>query len=170
MSRLFIIVSFLSLALILGIGLVWPKYQELKFLKQRSEEKRAEIEGREEYLQDLNKAAEVLKNYQNQLAKIDSALPPSLELEVLLNFLQKASSQSGLILKDIKPPVSQPSSEEELKETELSLAVSGAYTSFKNFLSILEMTARLIEVESISFSSTKEGLQDFNLKIKVYSY
>ena len=171
-SRPFIIVVFLFLTLAMGIGLIWPKYQELKFSEQRNEEKRAEIAGKEEYFQDLKKAAEALKNYQNQLSKIDSALPPDPGLEVLFNFLQKASSQSGLVLTDIKSPVTSKVADlEGLKETELSLVVSGAYTSFKNFLSVLEMTARLIEVESISFSSSeKEGLQKFNLKIKVYSY
>ncbi|PIR71770.1 MAG: hypothetical protein COX89_01390 [Candidatus Nealsonbacteria bacterium CG_4_10_14_0_2_um_filter_37_10] len=171
-SRPFIIVVFLFLTLAMGIGLIWPKYQELKFSEQRNEEKRAEIAGKEEYFQDLKKAAEALKNYQNQLSKIDSALPPDPGLEVLFNFLQKASSQSGLVLTDIKSSVTSKIADlEGLKETELSLVVSGAYTSFKNFLSVLEMTARLIEVESISFSSSeKEGLQKFNLKIKVYSY
>ncbi|MDI6602654.1 MAG: type 4a pilus biogenesis protein PilO [Patescibacteria group bacterium] len=171
MSRPFIIVFFLSLVLILGRGFVWPKYQELKFLEQRNEEKRVEIEGRKEYLQDLNKAAKVLKNYQNQLTKIDSALPSDSHLVVLLNFLQKATSQSGLVLKDIQPSTSRPSLDVEgIKENELSLVVAGTYTSFKNFLSTLEMSSRLIEVESISFSSSKEDIQDFNLKIKVYSY
>ncbi len=142
-------------------------------MEKRNEEKRAEIRGREEYLSNLKKTAEDLKNYQIQLSKINSALPSDLELEVLLDFLQKASSQSGLVLKDIKPQLTQPSPDlEGIKESELTLAVSGVYSSFKNFLSVLEMTARLIEVKSISFSSTpeKEGPQDFNLKIKVYSY
>jgi Tfp pilus assembly protein PilO len=178
MNRQITIVVFLSLALILGIVLVWPKYQELRLLEQRNEEKRNEIQGREKYLQDLKKADEELKSYQNQLAKIDSALPPNPGLEVLLNFLQKASSQSGLVFKDIQPSASRAVSGtkelpelEGLKETEISFAVAGNYPSFKNFLSVLEMTARLIEVESISFSSTEEeGPQNFNLLIKVYSY
>jgi len=178
MNRQITIVVFLSLVLILGIGQVLPKYQELKFSEQRNEEKRAEIQGKEKYLQDLKKADEELKNYQNQLVKIDSALPSNLGLEVLLNFLQKASSQSGLVLKDIQSSASRVISEikelpelERLKEAEVSFAVAGSYSSFKNFLSVLEMTTRLIEVESISFSSTeKEGPQDFNLKIKIYSY
>jgi Tfp pilus assembly protein PilO len=170
-KRFFIIIVFLSLVLILGRGLILPKYQKLRFFEQEIEKKRAEIEGREEHLQELNKMAEILKDYQDQLAKIDSALPSNPDLEVLLNFLQKTSSQSGLILKEINPPVSRPSSEEGLKETELSFAVSGAYTSFKNFLSVLEKSARFIKLETISFSSPgKEGFSDFNLKIKVYSY
>jgi Tfp pilus assembly protein PilO len=169
-KRFFIIIVFLSFALILGRGLILPKYQKLRFFEQEIEKKRAEIERREEYLQELNKIAEILKDYQEQLAKIDSALPSNPDLEILLNFLQKTSSQSGLILKDIKPSVSR-FSEEGLREVELSFAASGTYTSFKNFLSVLEKSARFIKVETISFSSLgKEGFSDFNFKIKVYSY
>ena len=172
MSRPIIIVISFSLTLILGVGLVWPKYQDLKTLEKKNEEKRAEIRGREEYLQELKKTAEILQNYQIQLAKIDSALPSVPDLPVLFDFLQKVSSQSGLVLKAVSPPTSRLSLDfEGIKETELTLLVSGNYSSFKNFLSILEKTSRLIEVESISFSGAeKETSLNFNLKIKVYSY
>jgi len=172
MNKQNIIAIFLFLTLIFGISQVWPRYQELKFLEQRNEQKRAEIRGREEYLQELKKAEETLKDYETQISKIDSVLPSEPGLEILFNFLQKASSQSGLVLTDIKPsgPQAAPNLE-GLKETAVSLAVSGSYSSLKNFISVLEKTARLIEVESISFSSIeKEGPQKFDLRIKVYSY
>ncbi len=202
MNRQIAIVVFLSLALIFGIVQVWPIYQDLKILEQRNEEKRKEIQKREEYIQDLKKAADELKNYQTQLSKIDTALPFGSQLPVLFDFLQKTSAQSGLILKDIKasaprvvakggeegifPSASQTITEggEEvssttttsqpslnMKETELSLTVSGVYSSFKSFLSVLEKNIRLFEAGSISFSSgEKEGPEEFNLRIKVYSY
>ena len=59
----------------------------------------------------------------------------------------------------------------EIRETGTNLVVAGSYSSFKNFLSTLEKTARMIELESISFSTLEEvGPIDFNLRIKVYSY
>ena len=116
--------------------------------------------------------AEDLKNYQNQLAKIDSALPLDTDLPALFDFLQKASSQSGLILKSISHLDPKPSPDfAQLKESEVSLTVSGVYASFKNFLSVLEVTARLIEAQAVSFSSIpEEGPREFKLTIKVYSY
>lgn len=172
MSRPIIIIIFLSLTLALGIGQIWPKYQELKFLEQRNKEKRTEIETKEKYIQGLKKMAEELKNYQVQLAKIDSALPSEPGLAALFNFFQKVSSQQGLVLTQVSPFLFQTHPEiKNLKETEVSVAFSGSYPSFKNFLSVLEKSARLIEVESISFlTQEKEGLLNFDLKIKVYSY
>jgi len=59
----------------------------------------------------------------------------------------------------------------EIKEMNFELGLSGSYSSFKNFLSILERSSKLIEIEKISFSvGEKEKPWDFNLGIKVYSY
>jgi len=171
MKRLFFIVIFLSLALILGAVLVRPKYQDWRFVERRIEEVRTEIEGREEYLQNLREIGEILENYQEQLAKIDLALPPDPQLPFLLHSLQEISFRAGVILKEIKPLTTQPSPDlPGLNETEVSLLVSGFYPSFKNFLLALERSARLFRVESISFSSAEEGPKDFHLRVKVYSY
>jgi len=171
MKRPFFIVIFLSLALILGAVLVRPKYRDWRLMERRIEEARAEIEGREEYLQNLREIGEILENYQEQLAKIDLALPPDPQLPFLFHSLQEISFRAGVILKKIKPLTTRPSPDlPGLNETEVSLAVSGLYSSFKNFLLALERSARLFRVESISFSSAGEGPKDFHLRVKVYSY
>lgn len=174
MSRQIIIIITLSSALIFGIGLVSPKYQDLNRIQKQIGEKKAELQSQEEYFSNLKKTSEELKSYEVQLSKIDSALPPDpfVSFSVLFDFIQKASSQSGLILKVINPVGSKPSQTlEGIQETALSLIVSGSYSSFKNFLSLLEKTSRLIEVENISFSSLgEEAPLNFNLRIKVYSY
>jgi len=172
MNRQIIIVISLFLVLILGVGLVSPKYQDLKQLSKKIGEKQAELQSKKEYFSNLKETSEELKNYEVQLSKIDSALPPDPGLPALFDFIQKASSQSGLVLKEISPSSTKLSQNfEGLQETESSLSVSGSYSSFKNFLLVLEKTARLIEIESISFSSSeKETPINFNLRIKVYSY
>lgn len=172
MNKPIIIVVSLSLVLIFGMMYLWPKYENLRHLEQEIEIKKAEILKREEGVQELKRMDEELKTYPNQLAKIDSALPVEADLPALFDFLQKASSQSGLILKSISHSAAKPSSDfTELKETEVSLTLSGVYASFKNFLPVLETTARMIETQSISFSSVpEEGPREFKLTIKVYSY
>ena len=193
MTRLIITIVLFALTLTWGINFVWPKYQQLAILEKKNEIKKTELQRKEEYLQELKKISQELKNYQSQLAKIDSALPADPGLAALFDFLQKASSQSGLVLTNIKilasravtkekekttqSPSKIPSEireiaePEELKETELSFLVSGDYPSFKNFLSVLEKSSRLIEIENISFMfPQKEGPWNFDLKIKVYSF
>jgi len=155
---------------------VSPKKEALNLSQKKVEEKMAEIQNNEEYFLNLSKISEELKNYTLNLSKIDFALPEDPELPLLFDFLQRSSSQSGLVLTDVNclTLTSSVKTEEypsEIKETELKLTVSGPYSSFKNFLSILEKSARLIEIESLSFSTAPEEKSiKFDLQIKVHSY
>jgi len=166
----YLIIISLLLSALLFFLLILPKYQNLTVLKEEISQKTFEFQTLENHFKNLQEISEKLKEYQNSLSKIDSALPLSPSLPELFNFLQRASSQSGLILKKIGPfKVSVV--EEELKESKVDLTLSGDYPFFKNFLSSSEKSARLIKIEKISFSSPKEGESfDFDLTIKVYSY
>lgn len=175
MPRIATIFVCLLISVISIITLILPKKEALDFSQKRVEEKKTEIQSKEEYFVNLKHLSEELKNYQTQLSKIDSALPEDPGLPILFDFLQKSAAQSGLVLTSVKPLLSpaRPTLEEEkpeFQETKIELTVSGSYSAFKNFLSILEKSARLIELESLTFSTPKEETFKFDLRIKVYSY
>jgi len=180
MSRPIAIIICLFLILILGIGLVAPKYQDLNLLQLRVKEKEIKVQSEKEYFSELSSVSEKLKSCEESLSKIDSSLPADPQLPDLFNFLQKTTAQSGLVLKGMSPAstnsVKREGWDPEIQETGTNLIVAGSYTSFKNYLSILEKTARMIELESISFlgpsesGATPGSLIDFNLRIKTYSY
>jgi len=160
------------LFLILGVGLILPKYQELKNIQTTIAEKEAELQYKQQYFSDLSDIKTELDEYEEELSKIDSALPSGPSLPSLFNFLQKTGSQSGVVLKGISPFTTISREESKTKKTEFSLEISGDYASFKSFISSLEKSARLMEIENISFSLPKESgsLFTFNIKIAVSSY
>jgi len=179
-----IIICFVGV-LIFGGNLLLPKFQQYTELRKKVEEKRNEIKYSQEYFSKLTEVETELKKYEVELAKIDSALPNDSFLPSVFNYLQKTTAQSGLVLKDIGSFTVAPSDKDpKIKEIILGLEVSGPYESFKNFLSTLEKSTRLIEVENISFAgsekkptvegektSEKEGdVFNFSLSIKVHSY
>lgn len=183
MSRLILIIIFLSLALSITLFLIWPQYQELRSLEAEIEGKRTEFQYLEEYFSKLEQLSQKLKEYEVQLAIIDSALPSdsSLTLLSLMDFLQEVSSQNGLIFQEFGASsmissraagktVDFPQSEttSNIEEIHLGFEVSGSYSALKNFLNTLEESAKIIEVESISFEG--EEPFSFGLKIKTYSY
>ena len=175
MSRAIIIITCLSLLLIFAIGAVFSKYQELTLLKSESKNKNAELQYEKEYFSKLSDVSKKLEKYKENLAKINSALPMNPRLPDLLNFLQKTSSQSGLVLKKIGLPLSKLNKNEdwnpEIQETAFNITVAGSYFAFKNFLSVLEKSARMIALETVSFSSPQEEISwTFNLRLKTYSY
>ena len=174
-----LLISIICFALVLIIGLVlfFPKYQDFRFVKLQLNTKEKEILDKQEYFSEIDRISEKLKEYPGELAKIDSALPFNPSLPFLFDFFQKISSQNGLILKNISggyasSSSSSSSSSPSIKEIKISLSLSGSYPAFKNFLTSLEKSARLIEVESISFSFFPEtgSAVSFNVIVKTHSY
>jgi len=166
-----IVVSCLLFALVMVFGVLWLKYTDLSFLQKTIKGKKAELAEEEQYFAKLSQTEEDLSQYKANLAKIDSALPNDPSLASLFNFLQQVSSQTGLVLKGISPPLVDTSETSSLKEIHLNLQLTGSYSSFKSFVASLEKSARLVEIENISFTSPKEGdVFTFNLRIQVFGY
>jgi len=178
-TSLFTVFSFLFFITITPTVL-WPKFQEIQGVKENIEAKEAEIKTAEEYFSDLEKTKTKLEEYQTEIAKIDSALPDDPSVPTFFDFLQKVSSQSGLILERLSSFVTAPSTNfPGFQETVFSFDVRGSYSSLKNFVSVLEKSARLIEMENIAFASAvkseinppkEKDLFTFSLRVRVYSY
>ncbi len=163
----------LFIILALGFYLVAPKYQEFKKLQVKLGEKEAEFKAKAAYFLGVVDTFKKLRNYEEDLEKVDSALPLNPSLASLIYFFQIKSSESGLIFKKANLfSISLISKKSDIKEITFFLEFFGSYFAFKNFLSSLEKSARLIEVENISFTSQVETEQTypFKLKIKAHSY
>jgi Tfp pilus assembly protein PilO len=160
-------IFFILISVLLFFLFIRPQKALLSILDSDLSQKRQEFETLDKYFQEIAKTSEKLKNYQEEISKIDSALPEDPQIPLLFNFLQKSSSQSGLLLESIGS-VSF-SEEGKLKKWTTNLKLKGDYPSFKNFISIIEKSARLIKVEKISISGEGESLS-FNLTISVFSY
>lgn len=165
-----IIIPLVALSLLVIFLLLLPKYEDLKISKKEILNREFELKTQEEHFKDLQQLSAELKKYEISLAKIDSALPENPSLSGLFNFIQKIASQSGLTLKAISPPSTSVIADSKIKETTITLTLVGEYPQLKNFLSVLEKSARFVEVENVSFSFPKEGPFNFNITIKVYSY
>jgi Tfp pilus assembly protein PilO len=167
------IVSAISFLIVIAVAVLvlWPKFQELQKLQGDIERERAEIQLKKEYVLMLDEAMAELESNKAEVSKIRTALPVNPSVPSLFNYLQRTASGSGLILTEISPfTVSSSVAFANLKQTVFTIKASGPYPSFKNLISTLEKSARLIEVESISLSSGQEESFDFNLRLKTFSY
>lgn len=174
MFRLIPIISVcLLILLILGGVFLWlPKLQDFLDLRAELEKKEIELKQKEDYFAKLNSLSKQLEEYPEELAKIDSALPIDPSIPALFNFIQKVSSENGLILEKLDlGQISSSKKKTGVKEISFSISVSGSYPAFKNFLSAIYQNARLIDTDSIKFSSPEgEGLFIFDLTLATYSY
>ena len=84
--------------------------------------------------------------------------------------MQKLASQGGIILNSITSDKSK--SEGNLQTYSYGLSLSGTFLNFKGFLTILENSAKLIEIRSFNFSSPEEEeeTKEFKLNIETKSY
>lgn len=140
-----------------------------------------EIQAKEQILSDkkayfarLKDDEQKLADFQNELIKIDSALPQEPSFPSFLHFLQKRSSETGIVLAAVGVPVTQMvinEKQSEIKNYSLNLTLSGSLASFENFLKVLEKSARITDVENFSFSATGKGnIYKFTVSVKIYSY
>jgi len=175
MNKIIIIVAGVIIALILAVVLVWPQYQKFQALNLNIEKKQEELSSRETYFSQIKETSAKLQEYSEALSKIASALPEDPSLAPLVNFLQINSAQTGLILKKIvlggtTAPID---GKESLPETQLVIQVSGSYQAFKDFLGLIESSARIIEAQHISIeippAESKES-PTFTLDLKASSY
>lgn len=166
-----IVVTLLATFIFIFLSIL-PKKDALRSLENIIQEKNQELKARGDYFKELESVSKNLEDYQSQLAKIKLALPEGSQALVFYNFLQKSASRAGLVLKSISYGLSEPenSGTKELKIISLNLGVAGTIDGFRSFLSILEKSARMIDIESFSFASPEKEKDpvDFNLKIKAH--
>lgn len=170
-KQIFIFIFLLS-AIILSVFFTFPKYQEVVDIKSQIEAKRTVLQYKEDRFLQLKNLEEKLEHYKEPLEKLDSVLPKDPDLPDLFNFLEKTALENGLVLGKISSfTVLSPKTKEQLGQASVNFSLSGSYSSLKNFLDTLEKSARLITLESLSFSSPGEGETfNFDLIIKVSFY
>lgn len=174
MPRILIITICIGLTVAVGALFLWPKYQNYQNLQTQIGNKNIELENQNAHYENLIDLSEKLQEFDVELEAIDIALPSNASYSAIsfYNYLQKASSENGLIVNQIGSFALSPLvGRGDIQEMSLSVGVSGSYSAFKNFLRALEKSARIIEVESISFSFPGEdGLFSFQIEIKTHSY
>ena len=166
----YIIIAFALSALMVFV-LVLPKYENFNVKKQEIFAKESELKSQEDYFQKVQRISKEIKSYPDSILKIESALPQSRSVPELLDFFQKIASQSGLSMNKVDLAFVASDFEEEVMTTETNISLKGDYSGLKNFLSVAEKSARLIEIEDVSFSYPEKGtVFTFSLKIRIYSY
>jgi len=174
-----IIIIFLIIFL-LSYFVLLDKYNTLRLKKFDLEQKTKNFESLKEYFVKLSLMDEELDKHENEMQKIHSALPTESNVPSVFKFIQKITLENNLTLEQLSvtstrgSKTSQPVIDDSgIKKIPFSLTVSGSYSDFKNFLSVLEKSARIIELEGMSFSyaeTANPAKITFNLKMRVHSY
>lgn len=172
--------------LVLIFLFVGPEYRELLDSRVILAQKQAEYISRSDYQKKIAEILGDIEARQNILKKVDSALPSDFYFGNTVYFLQAKAVESGLDVKSITfsettqikyQPILEGRADQEIKGINFILNLSGKYQGLKNFLFSLEKSARLFEIDNISFASSGRGnLQNqseeynFKLGVRMYTY
>lgn len=169
-SKTYLSIFIIFLSCLFLYFFVYEKYQELSFLKQKLSQKEEELGNTKRYIRQLKEAAEKLKKYSNELSIIDTAFPEKLQQPETFYLLQTLCTQSGATLKSFEKITA--SGDNLPKRWQTQITVLADYQTFKNFLSNLEKSARMIKVVKISFEAGEksEELYNFNLALVFNTY
>ena len=171
-NYLIYVITTLCLSLLLIFVLVLPAYNKLNDLNNQVFEKQISLQSQQEYFKELEDIADKIEDQEESLEKIRSAIPRGSDLANLMNYFQRSASKAGVSMKSVSPALIASTIGKKIRASKINLIIAGEYPAFKEFLTMIEKSARLIEVEDISFQSpTEEGDPfNFNLSTKVYYY
>lgn len=169
----------LFLVLVASIYLVLPKYHRFQNLLTETGTKQAEFEGKDAYFIEVTRVYKQLTQYQESLDKIEIAVPKELSLAELINLMGVIAAENGIVLKSATVSGTEEIGKDTgVKATTIGVSLTGTYKQFKNFLSAIEKSTRLIEGQTFSFnvslpepgSRLKEVSYPISLTVKAYSY
>lgn len=182
MTRIFIIIIFLIAAIAIFTMWTRPLWDEIIVL--RNEKNAAEkAVGR---LYDLRQTRDNLLSEYNTISRDDIGrlngfLPLSAERGKLLVELENVAKTHSVVLRKIDIAAVQestgaratiagakPKTKEPFEEMPFTILVSGSYDSFRSFLSDLEKSLRLVDVNEISFNASERGTYDYSIKAHAY--
>lgn len=166
------IIVLLAVGLSLIAGLVWPKFQAYRLESLKVETKETELEYQKNYVSRLKEIESQIEEYEQPFSKIESSLSDYFSSPAFFANVQRMAAQSGLVIKSLAESSAQVKEDsEELKKRTFSVSVSGNYEDFRSFISSLENSAKIIEVEKFGFSDlSEEESSDFDLTISTHTY
>ncbi len=156
----------------LAMGLFLPKFQKYQSESLNVEMKETELEYQKNYASRLKEIDSQMESYEEPFSKIDSSLSDYFSIPAFFSNIQRMAAQSGLVIKSLsESSVEVKKESEDLKKRMFSISASGGYKEFKNFVSSIEKSAKIMEIESFGFSGLdEEESSDFNITISTHTY
>jgi Tfp pilus assembly protein PilO len=130
-----------------------------KISSTRAETETARSDGRSLRLQldTLRAAQKDAPAIQARLARFNVLLPSEPDLPTIIRQLQSASDESGIELSSIAPsPPTAMAGQPTISSMQVVLQVRGGFFRMESFLARLELLQRVVEVQNLSMSPTRD--------------
>lgn len=165
-------ILFLAGAVLGGVFLLWPKYQNFADMQEAITEREERIQRGENLLVQLRDQKRQVEERQEDFARLEVAIPEDAALPGLYHDLQRLGGESGLVLSEItseQEPVQEGNA--QLSETMISLELEGSYAGVKRFIEQVHVFQRMLNVQSIvlEIGDEETGTLLLNAAVAAYS-
>src|SRR3989344_4686488 len=192
MTRLFLPIILIGAAIGLFAVFTDSLYGEVKELSIEQDNYNTALSNSKQILKERDALVEKYNNFSEvDKEKLNKLLPDNVDNIRLIIELETLGLRDGMVLKDVKVEgapggkAQDLSSEEEFVENlpieskrdyssmDISFSMDGTYQSFLKFISDLDKSLRMVDVQSITFSSPSEkesagAIYSFDFKIRTY--
>jgi len=183
-KNIIVLISLIS-ALILVFVFLGPLWSSIKVLRNEINQKKLTLTATEELLAKTQDLDQEYQSLAEQAQKVPFALPKEKDVPYLLTQFDALAASNGLLLESMSfgqaeqekensyQVLDQPKNILSFPGSSLNIKVSGSYDAFKGYLTNLENSVRSMDVHSIKFAASEEGLAalgifEFDLGITVY--
>ena len=134
----------------------------------------AEAEKSNEEFQELLKQKNIVFSQMDNTKRVllNKLIPDSIDNVKLIIDINQIASENGMTIRNISIKGNDTSAigpdTRPYGVATLGFSVSGPYETFVKFLGALEMSLRLIDVTSLSFSAGDKNQYEYNLEVQSY--
>ncbi len=182
-----IIAGGVVLEIIVVLLLVMPAWRSLQQLGTEIPQAQQQKDQREQDLANLQNAKSFFEENQQSVEEVNTAVPIEPEVPSILVILESLAKQNGVFLTSFSPQQAgtqqqaqptagaQPSAGQAnlqagpagVDSVEITANFRGPYSSLINFLYSLERSLRLVDVKTLTVSSTS-GVLEGNISFRAY--
>src|SRR3989338_4066211 len=194
MTRLILPIVLIGAAIGLFMIFTDPLYKQVKTLATERDNYNAALSNSKEILKERDVLVEKYNSFPAaEVAKLDKLLPNNVDNIRLIIELETLGLRNGLILKDAKvesvsdgkiqtlskekenvtPSAENPPapSSSIYNSMDISFSIEGSYQNFLKFVGDLDKSLRIVDVQSVTFSSLSDKDASsylYNFKIRTY--
>jgi Tfp pilus assembly protein PilO len=173
----------IMLVILFGWFVVLPKNSQVSSKKAQLAAVEQQVQNLEADLEIVNKLVAELETSNEEIKLVDEALPLSNRPTRIALLMEEYARSSGMVVAQIniddldenvaagdKEVLAKPyDNSRSLTTTTVNVSVGGSIDQFKNFLTLLETSGRIVDVESFTVNSTEDAIR-YDLKLLTYAY
>ena len=165
-------------ALILGLAffslfyLIIPEYDTIKVLDQEIERRQLILDKRVTAIQKVDSLGREIKNREDEAKRLSNLMPPISQTDQVISGLDQIANQAGVGMVQVTTSAIT-SASNNYQNLSIGMQLFGEYSSFVNFISLLEQSLRLYDIENITVGKSQDStslgnLLNFNITMNAY--